>query len=74
MRVLFQPFRGHIELRGVLRADGWTLEDWRDDTFLAMHPGVADEVTARGRLHRLGLLISQGLRIEFLPAVTRQPG
>jgi hypothetical protein len=69
MRILFEPFRGHVELVRILRADGWTLVAWRDDAVLAEHPGVADEVAARSRLHHLGLLTSGRLRIDFLRAV-----
>jgi hypothetical protein len=68
MRVSFQLFRGRFDLRRILQADGWLLESGRGDAFLAGHPGVADEAAARGRLARLGLLTSPGLRIEFLPA------
>src|SRR5262245_11060313 len=68
MRVLFQPLRECPDLRTVLRADGWSLEGARNDAVLAEHPGVADEDAARSRLHRLDLLTSAGLRIEFLPA------
>jgi hypothetical protein len=70
MRVYFQPFRGGVALRQVLQADGWLLEGG-DDAFLAGHPGVTDEPTARSRLYRLGLLTSSGLRIEFVRAVGR---
>ena len=69
MRILFQPLRECPDLRTVLRADGWSLEGARDDAVLAEHPGVADEDAARSRLHRLDLLTSAGLRIEFLPGL-----
>jgi hypothetical protein len=73
MRVLFQPFRGHVELKRILQTDGWTLESGQDDAVLAEHAGVTDEAAARSRLDRLGLLTSGRLRIVFLPAVARQP-
>jgi hypothetical protein len=72
--VLFQPFRGRVDLLRTLWADGWTLQDERDDAFLAEHPGVADEAAARRRLSRLGLLTSSGLRIEFPLAGGRHAG
>jgi hypothetical protein len=73
MRVVFQPFRRHVKLKQILQADGWTLDAGRDNTVLAKHPSVADEAAARSRLHRLGLLTSGQLRIDFLPAATRRP-
>jgi hypothetical protein len=72
--MLVQPLRRAVELRLLLQADGWTLEGGGGDTFLAEHPDVADQATARCRLDRLGLLTSSGLRIDFLPVVGRHSG
>jgi hypothetical protein len=66
MRVRFQPLCEWGDLRGVLRADGWTLGGGQKDVIVAAHRDVLDEAAARGRLHRLGLLTSSLLRIEFL--------
>jgi len=68
MRVLIQPSREGRDLFQILRTDGWVLEVGLNDAIVAEHPGIADEPTARSRLHRLGLLTSNRLRIEFLPA------
>jgi hypothetical protein len=67
MRVSFQPLHEWRDLQNVLREDGWLLEDEADKAIVAEHPGVTDAPAARSRLHRLGLLISCRLRIEFLP-------
>jgi len=67
MRILFQTPRGGRELRQVLRSDGWVLEGSEQGAVVAEHPDLPDERAARCRLHRLGLLTSAGLRIEFLP-------
>jgi hypothetical protein len=71
MRVLFQPFAARVELKRILLADGWTLDAELTDTVLAEHPSVDDEAAARSRLHRLGLLTSGRLRINFLPTSRR---
>jgi hypothetical protein len=73
VRVLFQPFRGRVDLGPLLQADGWTLEAGRGDAVVAEHSGLADEAAARSRLDRLGLLTSGQLRIDFLPAAPRRP-
>ena len=68
MRVHLRFLRHPQQLRQALQNDGWQLETEKDECLLARHPQVSDEPAARGRLHRLGLLISPSLRIEF-----RQP-
>jgi hypothetical protein len=70
MRISFEPLSGRLDLRQVLRADGWTLEGDLRESLVAEHPDATDATTARGRLHRLGLLTSNRLRIEFLACGT----
>jgi hypothetical protein len=65
MRVSFQPLHQQSELRRLLRADGWMLEGDLD-ALIGEHPDATDQPSARSRLHRLGLLTSRGLRIEFM--------
>jgi hypothetical protein len=65
MRVHIQPVRRPEELLRLLRRGGWKLEEAGADRWTATHPQAADQSTARSLLHRLGLLTSAGLRIEF---------
>ena len=74
MRVRFQPLREWGDLRRVLRADGWVLEGEPPAAVVAEHPNATDQPAARGRLHRLGLLTSGGVRIEFLLGVEGHSG
>jgi hypothetical protein len=67
MMVRFESLRGVTGVHGLLRADGWKLEGPAGDTFYASHPCAGDQTAARSRLHRLGLLTSSRLRIEFGP-------
>jgi hypothetical protein len=67
MMVRFESLGGADGLRDVLRADGWSLEGPAAGTFYASHPRADDQPAARSLLHRLGLLTSSGLRIEFGP-------
>src|SRR5262245_45448937 len=73
MRVLLRPLRACPDLPRALRTDGWRLEGGPDEAILTEHPRVADEEAARSRLHRLGLLTSGAVRIEFLPAPWLSP-
>jgi hypothetical protein len=54
-------------LRECLINDGWKLEDLREGNLRATHSQVPDQVAARRRLCKLGLLTSASLRIEFPP-------
>jgi hypothetical protein len=65
MKVHFRFLRGAREFQAELRNDGWKLEADRDEFFLGRHPEVSDEGAARNRLHRLGILTSRSLCIEF---------
>jgi hypothetical protein len=51
-----------------MQSDGWKLEPERGGVFRAHHPLAADQIAARSRLHRLGLLTSGSVRIEFRPS------
>jgi hypothetical protein len=72
MRVRVLLLNDRIDLRWILRADGWTLESGGPDSVVAAHPNAADASAIRGRLFRLGLLTSHGVRIEFLPSLATQ--
>jgi hypothetical protein len=67
MRIRIECLSGTAGLRALLRAGGWRLEGPAGDAFYASHPGAGDQPAARSRLHRLGLLTSPRLRIEFGP-------
>ena len=68
MRLRIQLLRDPDELRGALRRDGWKFRAGPQDTVVATHPSVPDEVAARDPLQRLGLLTSSCLRIDFCRA------
>ena len=52
-----------------LHQDGWEILTGEDDKEIEVtHPQVTTEGAARIRLHRLGLLTSRTLRIEFWPS------
>ena len=55
-----------------LRKDGWAVESGQGGTLCARHPQAPDERAARSRLHRLGLLTSTALRIQFCHAGPRE--
>jgi SAM-dependent methyltransferase len=65
-------FRHSAEIRETLRKDGWTLEEGPTLWFSAEHARARDGATARRRLHRLGLLTSGDLRIEFCEEASRR--
>ena len=52
-----------------LRQDGWVILTGQGDREIEVsHPQVTTEDAARIRLHRLGLLTSRALRIDFWPS------
>jgi hypothetical protein len=55
-------------LRERLLHDGWKLEEMRDGSVQARHAEVPNEVAARKRLCKLGLLTSGQVRVEFRPS------
>ena len=55
------------DFRNSLRQDGWVIVEKGDAEIDVAHPQVKTEDAARIRLHRLGLLISGAVRIEFCP-------
>jgi hypothetical protein len=66
MRVHMSSLRASDDFRETLRNDGWKILTADGSKSLdATHPQLRDEKSARLRLHRLGLLTSGFLRIEF---------
>jgi hypothetical protein len=65
VRIRVLAFRHSPEIRETLRKDGWTLDEGPTPWFSAEHARARDGTAARRRLHRLGLLTSSDLRIEF---------
>jgi hypothetical protein len=66
MNIHMNFLRSPADFRAILSEDGWViLAAEKNDEVDATHPQVADEDAARIRLHRLGLLTSRALRIEF---------
>jgi hypothetical protein len=66
MHLHIQLLRDRDDLRDALRRDGWRVQAAPHDAVVATHPDVPDDVTARDRLQRLGLLTSTSVRIDFL--------
>jgi hypothetical protein len=57
------------DFRDSLLEDGWViLADKGNEELDVAHPEVTNERAARARLHRLGLLTSGAIRIEFRPS------
>jgi hypothetical protein len=50
---------------GTLQGDGWEIEPESETWILVKHVDVPDEIAARKRLDRLGLLTSRSIRIDF---------
>ena len=67
MHIRIHLLRRFANLPATLQSDGWKLEPERGGVFRAHHPLAADQIAARSRLHRLGLLTSGSVRIEFRP-------
>jgi len=67
MKLYLQVFRRNKEVLKRLQRDGWELGSLLPNSLWARHPSVASGAEARRRMHRLGLLISAAVRIEFLP-------
>ena len=68
MHVRIQALRGPEAFVVALREDGWAVEPGQGGTLCARHPEVPNQRAARSRLHGLGLLTSNSLRIEFSDA------
>jgi hypothetical protein len=73
MKLYVQVLRGNKEVRERLHRDGWELGSISPNSLWARHPRVASGAQARRRMHRLGLLISEAVRIEFLPTAGQGP-
>jgi len=72
MKIHINLLRSADVFQETLRQDGWVVSAVeRTDELEATHPQVGNEDTARSRLHRLGLLTSGSIRIEFLPQKRR---
>ena len=67
MKLFLQVLRRNKEVLERLHRDGWELGSISPNSLWARHPSVASGAEARRRMHRLGLLISAAVRIEFLP-------
>ena len=67
MKLYLQVLRSNKEVLERLHHDGWELGSTSPNSPWARHPSVASGAEARRRLHRLGLLISPAVRIEFPP-------
>ncbi len=65
MDIHFQTQGTARDLRPLLRRGGWRLDGGGPDDFHASHAAANDHPAARDRLHRLGLLTSSRVRIEF---------
>jgi hypothetical protein len=67
MVVHIHVLKRSAEVRQVLCENGWDVEEEGADVLVATHPRVGDQLAARARLWRLGLLTSPQLRIDFEP-------
>jgi hypothetical protein len=67
MKLRVQVLRRNKEVLERLHRDGWELESISANSLWARHPSVATNTQARRRMHRLGLLLSAAVRIEFAP-------
>jgi hypothetical protein len=65
MEVYIELLRGGIDVKALLREQGWRLDEQGADRLLAKHAEVNDQAVARDRLLQAGLLTSAEVRIEF---------
>ena len=65
MEVYIELLRGGIDVKALLREQGWRLDEQGADRLLAKHAEVNDQEVARDRLLQAGLLTSAEVRIEF---------
>jgi len=65
MKVHMSYLRTSHDFRETLRNDGWKITTDTSGGLEVTHPQLRDEKSTRARLHRLGLLTSGSLRIEF---------
>ena len=72
MDVRFEVLAKGYPLRSLLEQNGWRVEEDRANCLpIASHPAVGDQTAGRSRLHKMGLLTSSRLRIEFGPSTDR---
>lgn len=65
MKVQIDLLRRAPTLSARLQKNGWRIEFENERSLIVDHPDVADAGAARERLHRLGVLTSAALRIDF---------
>jgi hypothetical protein len=65
MDVFIELLRSGIEVKELLRQQGWRLDEQGADRLLAKHEEVNDQEVARDRLLQAGLLTSPTVRINF---------
>jgi hypothetical protein len=65
MMVHFELLRHAAEVHETLRNNGWRIDSIHRNSVSASHPEARDQATARGRLHKMGLLTSRCVRISF---------
>jgi len=68
MSVRIEILHDGESIRKQLRHHGWQIDRAGGEaTYLARHPHITDEASARSRLNESGLLTSRALRIQFFP-------
>jgi hypothetical protein len=68
MLIRIELLHDRENIRRLLQHDGWQIDRAGGEaTYLAGHPTITDEASARSRLNESGLLTSPALRIEFFP-------
>ncbi len=65
MIVRFEVLAKGLRLRTLLEQNGWLVEEEGAERLVASHPEVDDQPAARSRLHKMDLLTSSRLRVEF---------
>ena len=75
MYVHIEILHDRESIRKLLKHDRWHFDPaGGEESFLAYHPTVTDEASARCRLNESGLLTSRVLRIEFFPGIKTDQG
>ena len=68
MHVSIEILHDDESIRKLLHHHGWQIDRAGGEaTYLARHPHITDEASARSRLNESGLLTSRALRIQFFP-------
>ena len=66
MKMHLRFLRESEAIQRTLEKDGWAFEWKQDGSLLVRHDMVRDESACRNRLHHLGLLTTNSVRIEFV--------